>query len=105
MATDRLSRAPWSLTNTSPADRGPIEIRSAHGLLVGTALTIDDARLIAAAPELLAACQAAISAMGHNDIDGDCDCDGDCESAHAQWERCDQLLRAAIAKTQGETHV
>jgi hypothetical protein len=44
-------------TYTIP-QRGPCVIKSRHGLQVGTALTIDDARVMAAAPQLLTALQA-----------------------------------------------
>lgn len=49
--------APWTLANVSPAEPGPVQIKSRHGFHVGTALTVDDARLMAAAPEMLAALQ------------------------------------------------
>lgn len=49
--------APWTIANVSPAERGPVLIKSRHGFQVGTALTVDDARLMAAAPELLATLQ------------------------------------------------
>lgn len=41
--------APWSFEIPT---RGPVQIKSRHGFLVGTALTIDDARVMTAAPEL-----------------------------------------------------
>lgn len=46
--------APWSI---DLSQRGPVQIKSRHGFQVGTALTVDDARLMAAAPEMLAALQ------------------------------------------------
>lgn len=47
--------APWSYDATQ---RGPVQIKSRHGFQVGTALTVDDARLMASAPDLLAALSA-----------------------------------------------
>lgn len=47
--------APW--TYTIPRF-GPCVIESCHGFQVGTAITIDDARIMTAAPQLLAALQA-----------------------------------------------
>lgn len=46
--------APWSI---DLGQRGPVQIKSRHGGQVGTALTVDDARVMAAAPEMLAALQ------------------------------------------------
>jgi hypothetical protein len=88
--------APWALANTIPARRGPIEILSKHGLHIGTALTIDDARLIAAAPELLAAGIAVAQVM----IDRMAWCCGMWDEGHE--DDCPaQALRAAIAKAKG----
>jgi hypothetical protein len=47
--------SPW--TYTMPR-LGPCVIKSRHGLQVGTAITEDDARVMAAAPQLLEALQA-----------------------------------------------
>ena len=52
--------APWTLGNTSAATPGPVAIKSPHGLYVGTAATLPDARLMAAAPDLLEALEAAL---------------------------------------------
>lgn len=56
--------APWSLANVSAAERGPVQIKSRHGLTVGTAYTVDDARVMAVAPELLAALEAVTERVG-----------------------------------------
>lgn len=59
--------------------------------------------VIAAAPDLLAACQAAVAAILHNADSGasDCDCDGDCEIALDLWTAAESLLRTAIARATG----
>lgn len=57
--------APWTLTNTSAAQRGPVQIVSRHGLTVGTAYTVDDARVMAAAPSLLETLKLFVGEHGH----------------------------------------
>lgn len=52
--------APWSIDATQ---RGPVQIKSRHGFQVGTALTVDDARVMAAAPELLDALKGAAECL------------------------------------------
>ena len=52
--------SPWRV---EIPQRGPCVIKSPHGLYVGTGTTIDDARLMAAAPEMLAALEHAVSTM------------------------------------------
>jgi hypothetical protein len=76
---------------------------ASDGMYVATRLSHEDAQMTAAAPDLLAACQAAVTAIQHNADSGksDCDCDGDCEIAFALWTEAESLLNAAIARATG----
>lgn len=102
------------LPDERPVHAQPIDIVLADGWQT-TVATVDSefiepeeverrALLLAAAPELLAACQAVLIANAHNDGSGDadCDCDGDCDVAINLWVSAVQKARAAIAKARGE---
>lgn len=91
MADLLISSTPWTLTNTSPAERGPVVIKAASGLYVASVATVPDARLMSAAPELLAALVA---------LEGDCWCPWD-TVVDSHTAPCLQA-RAAVAKARGE---
>jgi hypothetical protein len=90
--------APWTVANASPANRGPIEIKSRHGLHVGTAYCWPDAQIMAAAPEMLAALEAyqAWSDASERAANDKCPANLDAESEAS--DAFGRLLDAAIAK-------
>lgn len=93
MATElRISSTPWEVSNTSPAQRGPVVIKSASGLYVASVATVPDARVMAAAPELFAALIA---------LEADCWCPWRTDFDDHHTAPCLQA-RAAIAKARGE---
>jgi hypothetical protein len=62
---------------------------------------VANARLISAAPEMLAALKAGLAAYSHS-LDG-CDCEGDCDEAVALGLQFGELAPVAIAKAEGRT--
>ncbi len=81
---------PWKVADVNPHGKAP----NRRWLVtpdVAVAKTAANARLIAAAPDLLEACRAALPAMAAHEETG-CDCP-DSEAA--------RQLRAAIAKAEG----
>ena len=70
---------------------------------VGTPLPAGaNARLIAAAPDLLAACKAALELAEGDDPGAGCDTREEAEAARCRWrESIEQSIRAAIAKAEG----
>ena len=61
-----------------------------------------NARLIAAAPDLLAACKAALELAEGDDPGAGCDTREEAEAARCRWrESIEQSIRAAIAKAEG----
>ena len=61
-------------------------------------------RLIAAAPDLLAACKAALELVDGSDPGAACDTREEAEAARCRWrESIEQSIRAAITKAEGES--
>ena len=68
------SRSPWTIANEGAATPGPVVVKSAVGLYVASVVTVSDARLIAAAPDLLAVVGKLYAAViGHTGEVDDCD--------------------------------
>ena len=60
--------------------------------------------LFCAAPDLLAACKAALELVEGSDPGAACDTREEAEAARCRWrESIEQSIRAAIAKAEGET--
>lgn len=88
---------PWKLLDAPHKGLGIVAPQANHATIVSDGLGLPDARLIAAAPELLDACKAALSAI---------DVTVESESPDAEVERAFgraiELLKAAIAKAGGK---
>jgi hypothetical protein len=88
--------APWSIAIPT---RGPVKIKSRHGHHVAEAWTIDDARVMAAAPELLAALEAY---QTWTDLDAAAAENKDLiDAATEAGDRFESLREAAISKAKG----
>jgi hypothetical protein len=98
MSESKLTPGPW-VANRMPCQSDDhvynSEVANTEGEIVGSLLRKADARLIAAAPELLAACEALVAAMNEYEWSVD-------DSPTPQHKAIMQAARRAIEKAKGE---
>jgi hypothetical protein len=94
MATDKHTPAPWNAQFVGESDGGDVyEVHNDRGTQVASSMYESDARLIAAAPELLESLR--------NCLDNPWPAEADAGRL-ARWEQAVEQARAAIAKAEGK---
>lgn len=106
MSAVKHTPGPWMVVGPSSENPSQVILDATGGILAEVHASHPSGYLMAAAPDLLAACEAIEAELSDG---GDCYCDdpppgesGIVECQPCQHQRWGAMLRAALSKTQGE---